>query len=87
MIMTEAQLRKLIRQELLKEMAGMEPKQPEPDLTPMDYLKSAGMGAGVTGVVALVNWLIWYVQTKGVGHELAMKLQELSKVVQNALEE
>jgi hypothetical protein len=85
--MTETQLRKLIRKQLIKEMAGMEPKQPEQDLTAMDYVKSAGTGAGIAAVALGINKLIMDIQTNGVGHDIALKLQHLSDMVQNAMKE
>ena len=87
MKLTESHIRKIIREELLKEMAGMEPKQPEQDLTPMDYVKSAGMGAGITAIVTGLNKVLLDIQTNGVGREIAVKLQDLSDMVQNALQE
>ena len=90
MKLTESHIRKIIREELLKEMAGMpgmEPKQPEQDLTAMDYLKSAGMGAGITGIVAGLNKIIMDIQTNGVGHDIAVKLQHLSDMVQDVIKE
>ena len=84
MKLTEAQMRKIIREELLKEMAGMEPKQPEQDLTPMDYVKSAGMGAGVAGGAVGINALLWHLQTHP---ELTKPLIDLLKAMSNAVQE
>jgi hypothetical protein len=87
MRMTETQLRKLIRKQLIKEMAGMEPKKPEPDLTGMDYIKSAGMGAGVAGLTFALNKVLMDIQTNGVGHEIALKLQKIADMAQEVIKE
>ena len=83
MRMTEAQIRRVIREELLKEMGDMPPER-EKDLEPMDYVKSFGAGAGVAGAAAGVNWLVWYVQTHP---EVSEPLINLLKAMGAAVQE
>ncbi len=59
MKMTEAQLRKVIRQELLKEMNNM-PSEEKDKLYPGTI--AGGLAAGISGGYG-VNWLLDYIQT------------------------
>jgi len=83
MKLTEAQMRKIIREELLKEMNFMNFFKKKPSL---DLGAIAG-GASVGMALGLINWLMWYVQTSGAGAQLAEKIRELSQLVQGAMEE
>jgi hypothetical protein len=85
MRMTEAQMRKIIRQELLKEM-GMG------DMPPQEETKLHGgaiaTGLGVGGLVALANFLVAELQKKGgMGHDIALKIAELNDLIQASMNE
>ena len=88
MRMTEGQLRKIIREELLNEMNFFrkQPSEGQGQEGKLDVGAIAG-GASVGMALGLVNWLLWYVQTSGAGAQLAEKIGELSKLVQGAMEE
>ena len=91
MKLTEAQMRKIIREELLKEMNFMNffkknPSEGQGQEGKLDFGAIAG-GASVGMALGLVNWLMWYVQTSGAGAQLAEKIRELSQLVQGAMEE
>lgn len=83
MRLSEGQLRKIIREELLKEMSGMEPKEEEGKL----HLGAIAGGIATGGALAAINWLLNYVQTNPIGNDIAMKIQQLSDAVQGAMEE
>lgn len=87
MKLSESQIRQVIREELKFVLNENDQNKPEQDLTAMDYLKSAGMGAGITGIVAGLNKIIMDIQTNGVGHDIAIKLQHLSDMVQDVIKE
>ena len=80
MIMTEAQLRKLIRKELLKEVG-------EKQLNEKFHLGAIAGGLATGGALAAINWLLNYVHTNPIGHDIDMKIRELSDAVQSAMEE
>ena len=82
MRLNETQLRRMIRKELLKEMHGMEPEEKE-----KLHLGAIAGGLATGGALGAVNYLLDYVQTHPIGHEIAMKIQELSDAVQAAMEE
>jgi hypothetical protein len=77
MKMTEAQLRKVIRQELLKEMSIDEKL----------HVGAIARGLGAAGAMVAVERLMTYIQESGVGGELADKLLKLSHVIQQAVQE
>lgn len=77
MKMTEAQLRKVIREELLKEMSIDEKL----------HVGAIAGGLGAAGAMVAVERLMNYIQTSGVGGELADKLLQLSHVIQQAVQE
>jgi hypothetical protein len=83
MKLTESHIRKIIREELLKEMGDMPPK-PEEDLSAMDYAKSAALGAGVAGGAVGINALLWHLQTHP---ELTKPLIDLLKAMSAAVQE
>jgi len=91
MRMTEAQLRKVIRKEILREMEeGMPPQEEKGKLYPGAIAGGAATGLGLAGLVGLLN----YVQTHPIGGEMAQKIAELSQdaqqlldVIKNAFEE
>lgn len=80
MKVTESQLRKIIRQELLKEIK-------EKQLNEKLHLGAIAGGLATGGALAAINWLLNYVQTNPIGHDIAMKIQQLSDAVQAAMEE
>lgn len=85
MKMTEAQLRKVIRQELLKEMemGDMPPKEEEGKIYPGHIAGGLATGGALGALVGVMN----YVQTHAIGHDIAMKIKELSDLVQGAIQE
>jgi len=83
MRMTEAQLRKVIRKEILREMHDqMPPEEEEGKLYPGAIAGGAATGLGLAGLVGLLN----YVQTHPIGGEMAMKIGELSQNAQHLLD-
>lgn len=82
MKLTEAQIRRMIRKELLKEMHEMKPEEKEGI-----HAGAIAGGLATGGALAAINWLLNYVQTNPIGHEIAMKIQQLSDAVQSAMEE
>jgi hypothetical protein len=82
MKMTEAQLRKVIRQELLKEMKMGEPKEEE-GIHAGVIAGGLATGGALGALVGVMN----YVQTNPIGHDIAMKIKELSDLVQGAIQE
>ena len=85
MRMTEAHIRKIIRQELLKEMGmgDMPSEEEEGKIYPGAIAGGLTAGAALGALVGVMN----YVQTNPIGHEIAMRIQELSNLVQSAMEE
>ena len=84
MKLSEAQIRQVIREELKVVLNENDENKPEQDLTAMDYVKSAGMGAGVTGAVVGAERLLWYIQT----HPAITKpLIDLLKAMGHAVQE
>ena len=89
MRMTEAHIRKIIRQELLKEMemGDMPPNQPPQEETKL-HGGAIATGLGVGGLVALANFLVAELQKKGgMGHEIALKIAELNDLIQASMNE
>ena len=83
MRLSETQLRRMIRQELLKEMDGMEPQQPQGKI----YPGAIAGGVGVAGALAGINALLMHIQNSDVGAEIAERIRELSQIIQAAMEE
>ena len=73
MKITESQLRKIIRQELLKETGGMEPEEKG-----KIYPGAIAGGVGVAGALAGINALLMHIQTSDVGAEIAKELYSLN---------
>ena len=89
MKLTEAHIRKIIRQELLKEMemGDMPPNQPPQEETKL-HGGAIATGLGVGGLVALANFLVAELQKKGgMGHEIALKIAELNDLIQASIHE
>jgi hypothetical protein len=88
MRMTEAHIRKIIRQELLKEMGmgDMPSSQPPQEETKLHAGPIAG-GLATGGALGALVGVMNYVQTHPIGHDIAMKIKELSDAVQSAMEE
>lgn len=89
MRLSETQLRRMIRQELLKEMdvmGGMGPQEPQEEPEGIHAGAIAG-GVGVAGALAGINALLMHIQTSGVGADIAEKIRELSQMIQGAMEE
>jgi hypothetical protein len=87
MKLTEAQIRKIIREELLKEMHDMPPNQPPQEETKL-HGGAIATGLGVGGLVALANFLVAELQKKGgMGHEIALKIAELNDLIQASMNE
>lgn len=82
MRLSETQLRRMIRQELLKEMGEMEPEEKEGI-----HAGAIAGGVGVAGALAGINALLMHIQTSGVGADIAEKIRELSQMIQGAMEE
>jgi hypothetical protein len=82
MRLNEAQLRRMIRQELLKEMEMGEPKEEEGI-----HAGAIAGGLAAGGALGALVGIMDYVQTHPIGHEIAMKIEELSRLVQSAMEE
>jgi hypothetical protein len=80
MRLSESQLRKIIREELLKEMN-------QTQLDEKLHLGAIAGGLATGGAMAAINWLLNYVQTHPIGHDIAVKIQQLSDAVQAAMEE
>lgn len=87
MIMTEAQIRKIIREELLKEMEGMGPNPEQEEPEGKIYPGAIAGGVGVAGALAGINALLMHIQTSGVGADIAEKIRELSQMIEGAMEE
>ena len=85
MIMTEAQIRKIIREELLKEMEGMGPQQPQEEPEGIHAGAIAG-GVGVAGVLLGINKILMDVQQGPIGADIAAKIGQVSDQVQAALQ-
>jgi hypothetical protein len=84
MRMTEAQLRKVIRKEILREMEeGMPPQEEKGKL----YPGAIAGGIGAAGVLVALERALNYVQSNPIGHDIALKIQQLSDAVQSAMEE
>jgi hypothetical protein len=82
MRLSETQLRRMIRQELLKEMGEMEPEEKEGI-----HAGAIAGGLATGGALGAITYLLDYVQTHSIGHEIAMKIQQLSDAVQSVMEE
>ena len=82
MRLSETQLRRMIRQELLKEMDGMEPEEKE-GIHAGAIAGGLATGGALGALVGVMN----YVQTHPIGHDIAMKIKELSDLVQGAIQE
>ena len=87
MKLSEAQIRQVIREELKVVLNENDENKPEQDLSAMDYVKYPSMGAGVAAIALGINKVLIDIQTNGIGHEIAVKLQHLSDMVQHALKE
>ena len=85
MRMTEAHIRKIIREELLKEM-GMGDMPPEEEEGKI-YPGAIAGGIGAAGVLVALERALSYVQSNPIGHDIALKIQQLSDAVQSAMEE
>lgn len=82
--MTEAQLRKVIRKEILREMHDqMPPEEEEGKL----YPGAIAGGVGAAGVLVALERALNYVQTHEVGGQIAQKIGELSNEIQQFLQE
>ena len=81
MRLSETQLRRMIRQELLKEMDGMEPQQPQGKI----YPGAIAGGVGVAGVLFGINKTLMDVQQGPIGADIAAKIEQVSDQVQAAL--
>jgi len=89
MKLTEAHIRKIIREELMKEMGmgDMPPNQPPQEETKL-HGGAIATGLGVGGLVALANFLVAGLQKKGgMGHEIALKIAELNDLIQASMNE
>jgi hypothetical protein len=82
MKLNEAQLRKIIREELLKEIEGMEPKEEEGKI----YPGAIAGGVGVAGVLFGINKILMDIQTSSVGGEIAGKIEQVSDKVQQVMQ-
>ena len=82
MRLNETQLRRMIRQELLKEMGEMEPQEePEGKI----YPGAIAGGVGVAGVLFGINKTLMDVQQGPIGADIAAKIEQVSDQVQAAL--
>jgi hypothetical protein len=79
MKLNEAQLRKIIREELLKEMDGMEPKEDEGL-----HLGAIATGLSVPAAAGLANAVVAYIQTHP---EIAEKVASFLKLLGVSLAE
>jgi hypothetical protein len=89
MKLTEAHIRKIIREELMKEMGmgDMPPNQPPQEETKL-HGGAIATGLGVGGLVALANFLVAELQKKGgMGHDIALKIAELNDLIQASMNE
>ena len=82
MRLSETQLRRMIRKELLKEMHEMEPEEKEGI-----HAGAIAGGLATGGALGAITYLLDYVQTHPIGHEIAMKIQQLSDAVQSVIQE
>ena len=80
MIMTEAQLRKMIRKEVLKEMANMEPEKED---VFKDFKDPMKVGTGV-GLAVGANALMAYLQAHP---EVTKPIMDLLKAFGHAVQE
>jgi hypothetical protein len=78
--MTEAQLRKMIRKEVLKEMANMKPEKED---VFSDFKDPMKVGAGV-GLAVGANALMAYLQAHP---EVTKPIMDLLKALGNAVQE